>query len=207
MPVRTRSRSPRSPEACSREVDSPLPAGPMSSRAGKRSEAARSSAAPNRMDDTTMANLDLPRAQGSVRPRQRARRLRCRLRRGPARPPEPRHRRQGHHRPVQPAAPGRLGLRGEHRRRRRDPPPDPGPLPARGRGLRPPRGRRVRHRDRLPAQGRGDADKAVAAIDAIVADEGLRVLGWRDVPTDDSMLGATARSVAAVVPPGVHGRA
>ena len=40
-----------------------------------------------------------------------------------------------------------------------------------------------------------DADKAVAAIDAIVADEGLRVLGWRDVPTDDSMLGGTARSV------------
>src|SRR4051794_19860280 len=38
-----------------------------------------------------------------------------------------------------------------------------------------------------------DADKAVAAIDAIVADEGLRVLGWRQVPTDDSMLGAMAR--------------
>ncbi|MGZ4803716.1 MAG: glutamate synthase large subunit [Acidimicrobiia bacterium] len=40
-----------------------------------------------------------------------------------------------------------------------------------------------------------DADKTVAAIDAIVADEGLHVLGWRNVPTDDSMLGATARSV------------
>ncbi|MGZ7019004.1 MAG: glutamate synthase large subunit [Acidimicrobiia bacterium] len=40
-----------------------------------------------------------------------------------------------------------------------------------------------------------DADKTAAAIDAIVADEGLHVLGWRNVPTDDSMLGATARSV------------
>jgi glutamate synthase (NADPH/NADH) large chain len=38
-----------------------------------------------------------------------------------------------------------------------------------------------------------DAAKAVAAIDSIVADEGLRVLGWREVPTDDSMLGAMAR--------------
>src|SRR5262249_11606366 len=46
----------------------------------------------------------------------------------------------------------------------------------------------------LPPE-RTEADKAVAAIDQIVADEGLRVLGWRDVPTDDSMLGATARSV------------
>ncbi len=41
----------------------------------------------------------------------------------------------------------------------------------------------------------GSADKAVAAIDAIVADEGLQLLGWREVPTDSSMLGATARSV------------
>jgi glutamate synthase (NADPH) large chain len=40
-----------------------------------------------------------------------------------------------------------------------------------------------------------DAEKAVAAIDGIVADEGLRVLGWRTVPTDDSMLGAMARDV------------
>jgi glutamate synthase (NADPH/NADH) large chain len=41
-----------------------------------------------------------------------------------------------------------------------------------------------------------DADKVVAAIDSIVADEGLTVLGWRDVPTDSSMLGATAEAAA-----------
>ncbi len=38
------------------------------------------------------------------------------------------------------------------------------------------------------------ADKVVASIDSIVADEGLRVLGWREVPTEDSMLGGTAQS-------------
>jgi glutamate synthase (NADPH/NADH) large chain len=45
----------------------------------------------------------------------------------------------------------------------------------------------------LPA-GRAEADAAVATIDAIVVAEGLKVLGWRDVPTDPSMLGATAAS-------------
>ncbi|MFM7598204.1 MAG: glutamate synthase large subunit [Actinomycetota bacterium] len=46
----------------------------------------------------------------------------------------------------------------------------------------------------LPAD---DADEAVARgqIDRIAAEEGLRVLGWRDVPTDASSLGETARSV------------
>ena len=34
--------------------------------------------------------------------------------------------------------------------------------------------------------------KAVASIEAIVADEGLTVLGWRDVPTEPDCLGATA---------------
>ena len=36
------------------------------------------------------------------------------------------------------------------------------------------------------------ADGVVSTIDDVVADEGLRVLGWREVPTDDSMLGAQA---------------
>ncbi|MFM7210695.1 MAG: glutamate synthase subunit alpha, partial [Actinomycetota bacterium] len=46
----------------------------------------------------------------------------------------------------------------------------------------------------LPAD---DADEAVARgqIERIAAEEGLRVLGWRDVPTDASSLGETARSV------------
>ena len=42
-----------------------------------------------------------------------------------------------------------------------------------------------------------EADKAAAAVEATVEDEGLRVLGWRDVPVDPAPLGATA---AAVMP-------
>ena len=40
-----------------------------------------------------------------------------------------------------------------------------------------------------------DAEKAMARVEAIVAEEGLRVLGWRTVPIDDSMIGPTAQSV------------
>jgi len=39
------------------------------------------------------------------------------------------------------------------------------------------------------------ADKVRALFHSIVADEGQRLLGWRNVPTDDRALGATARSV------------
>jgi glutamate synthase (NADPH) large chain len=37
------------------------------------------------------------------------------------------------------------------------------------------------------------ADKAADAIDKIVDSEGLRLLGWRDVPVDDSMIGTFAK--------------
>ncbi|MGX7730299.1 glutamate synthase large subunit [Rhodococcus sp. 2H158] len=37
------------------------------------------------------------------------------------------------------------------------------------------------------------ADEAVAAVDAIVAEEGLQVLGWREVPVDPADLGTLAR--------------
>ncbi len=50
----------------------------------------------------------------------------------------------------------------------------------------------------LPA-GDGLADAAVAAIDLVVKDEGLRVVGWRDVPTDPSMLGASAARVLPTI--------
>jgi glutamate synthase (NADPH) large chain len=40
-----------------------------------------------------------------------------------------------------------------------------------------------------------DAEKAIARVESIVEEEGLRVLGWRRVPVDDSMIGPTARSV------------
>ncbi len=44
----------------------------------------------------------------------------------------------------------------------------------------------------LPQSSR-DAAAACAAVEKIAEAEGLQVLGWRDVPTDDSSLGALAR--------------
>jgi len=44
----------------------------------------------------------------------------------------------------------------------------------------------------LPKDG-GAADKAADAIDKIVNSEGLRLLGWREVPIDDSMIGRFAQ--------------
>ncbi|MEO8816350.1 MAG: glutamate synthase central domain-containing protein, partial [Mycobacterium sp.] len=44
----------------------------------------------------------------------------------------------------------------------------------------------------LPQSAR-DAAAACVAVEKIVEAEGLRVIGWRDVPTDDSSLGALAR--------------
>ena len=41
----------------------------------------------------------------------------------------------------------------------------------------------------------GEVTKTRRRIEEIAADEGLKVLGWRDVPVDSSMLGATALSV------------
>jgi glutamate synthase (NADPH/NADH) large chain len=38
------------------------------------------------------------------------------------------------------------------------------------------------------------ADRAAGQVDEIVASEGLRVVGWRDVPTDDSAIGSMARN-------------
>ncbi|OZC88750.1 glutamate synthase large subunit [Rhodococcus sp. 06-412-2C] len=42
-------------------------------------------------------------------------------------------------------------------------------------------------------QGRSDAARACEGVERIVESEGLTVLGWREVPTDDSSLGALAR--------------
>jgi glutamate synthase (NADPH) large chain len=39
------------------------------------------------------------------------------------------------------------------------------------------------------------AAEAVTSVEKIAVSEGLRVLGWRDVPIDDSMIGSTARAV------------
>src|SRR5215207_8493106 len=43
-----------------------------------------------------------------------------------------------------------------------------------------------------------DAAKAVARIEELAAEENLTVLGWRDVPIEPGLLGATARSVMPV---------
>ncbi|HEU4947961.1 MAG TPA: glutamate synthase large subunit [Kribbella sp.] len=43
-----------------------------------------------------------------------------------------------------------------------------------------------------------DAAKAVARIEELADEENLRVLGWRDMPVDPQLLGATARSVMPV---------
>src|SRR6202020_3527099 len=42
-------------------------------------------------------------------------------------------------------------------------------------------------------QSSKDAAAACAAVEKIVESEGLQVLGWRNVPTDDSSLGALSR--------------
>ena len=104
----------------------------------------------------------------------------------------------------QPRAPRRLRLRGQHRRRRRHPDPDAGPVPAQGR-------RAARHHAaRRPGEyGVGlvflphDAAQRAELIEqlssAIVAEEGQRVLGWRDVPTDDSTLGDRRAAAEPVI--------
>src|SRR6478672_8784221 len=49
----------------------------------------------------------------------------------------------------------------------------------------------------LPAEP-DDAAKAAATLDDIAGQEGVTVLGWRDVPTDPSMLGASAAAAMPV---------
>ncbi|HEY8301021.1 MAG TPA: glutamate synthase large subunit [Jatrophihabitans sp.] len=46
----------------------------------------------------------------------------------------------------------------------------------------------------LPADAEA-ARRTIEIVEATAAEEGLTVLGWRDVPTDDSSIGPTARSV------------
>ncbi|MCX3063454.1 glutamate synthase large subunit [Streptomyces beihaiensis] len=46
----------------------------------------------------------------------------------------------------------------------------------------------------LPDRGAGDTENAVSQIETIAAEEGLTVLGWREVPVAPQLLGATARS-------------
>jgi glutamate synthase (ferredoxin) len=50
----------------------------------------------------------------------------------------------------------------------------------------------------LPTEA-GDREQIELLLESIVNDEGQTVLGWRDVPTDDSMIGPTARASEPVV--------
>ena len=43
-----------------------------------------------------------------------------------------------------------------------------------------------------------DREKVVAAIERLVAEEGLVTLGWRDIPVDPTVLGESARQVMPV---------
>jgi glutamate synthase (NADPH) large chain len=58
----------------------------------------------------------------------------------------------------------------------------------------------------LPRDSR-QADRCQSVLERIVAEEMQTVLGWRDVPTDDSSLGATARDAAPVIKQVFIGRA
>src|SRR4051812_3289430 len=49
----------------------------------------------------------------------------------------------------------------------------------------------------LPVE-RDRADEAIARIDAIAAEEGLRVLGWRDLPTDPEKADLGPSALAAM---------
>ena len=58
----------------------------------------------------------------------------------------------------------------------------------------------LRRRDVLPADRRRGAQAELEALlERIVAGEGQRVLGWRDVPTDDRHVGSTARATQPAI--------
>ncbi len=63
----------------------------------------------------------------------------------------------------------------------------------------------VRGRHRLPGPPGEDA-AAAGAVQRIAAQEGLRVLGWRDVPHDPAACGQGARAAAARAAPAVRRR-
>ena len=48
-------------------------------------------------------------------------------------------------------------------------------------------------------QGKSDRNKSITMLETIIAEEGLLLLGWRDVPTDNTQIGKTAREVEPVI--------
>ena len=110
-----------------------------------------------------------------------------------------RHRAKGAAGADQSRAPRRLRLRGEHRRRRRHPDPD---------ARRVSSGRSSRSRCPPPARTApawcscrttsATASAIKELIARIVAEEGQTLLGWRDVPTDNRLVGDSARATQPV---------
>ena len=144
--------------------------------------------APQNVPTMSNSGLSLSTSRsGSVRPARRARCVRRRLRRAHQGTALARHRREGAAGPDQPGAPRRVRLRGEHRRRRRHPHPDARRVPAHS---------ACRSRCPRPASyGAGlvflphDESRPRRIKDLIariVEEEGQRLLGWRDVPTDNA---------------------
>ena len=98
---------------------------------------------------------------------------------------------QGAHRAAAPRAPRRPRQRDQHRRRCRHPPAGPRRvLPGRRRVRAARRPARTRWATRSCRSTAPAADEAVAEIDRLAAEEGLRVLGWRELPVDPE--GATS---------------
>ena len=113
----------------------------------------------------------------------------------------------GHRRAVQPRAPWRHGRGGRLRRRRRHPHPGPGPVPAGRLRVRPARRPAVtRSGWRSCPTSAWTPRRRWRRSSRIVADEGLTVLGWREVPIEPDYLGATARSVMPTFRHLVHRR-
>ena len=114
---------------------------------------------------------------------------------------------QGAHRAAQPRAPRRRRRRARLRRRRRHPDPGPGRASsARSSTSSSPAGR-VRRRHRVPPRRRraGRQDPAPASRRSPPR-RASTVLGWRDVPTDPSSLGATAPGLHAALRPALRRR-
>ncbi len=157
-------------------------------------------------DDGTLKNPCRPRRpaspfRGPLRPPLRARCLRSGLRRRPPGPPLPPARARGDLGARAPGTPGGDRQRGGQRRRCGH--PGPGPT----RVLRRPWSpstcpSRVGYATGLAFLSRDPqaAESARNAVEKLADDQGLTVLGWRDLPVDDSSLG----SVSNAARPAMH---
>ena len=68
-----------------------------------------------------------------------------------------------------------------------------------------PEPRRIRRPPQLfmPRDEEGYA-KVVEIVEKVVADEGLTLLGWRDVPVDNADLSENVKATEPFAPPGLH---